>query len=188
MASVSEIKKGMVIRWKGDLWAIGEFQHVSPGKGSAFTRIRLKNLANGKTVENTFKATESLEFADVVRRNMSFLFSDTIAHTFMDTNTYEQVAASRDAVGDDGKYLKEGVEVIISLHEDAPVAIELPKKIEYTIVQTEPAVKGDTASGNVQKDATLDNGLVVRVPIFLKEGDRIMVNTGTGEYVERVNG
>ena len=188
MATVSDIKKGMVIRWKSDLWSIGEFQHVSPGKGSAFTRIRLKNLSNGKSVENTFKATEPLEFVDVVRRNMTYLFSDATAHTFMDTTTYDQVAVSRDVIGEDGKYLKEGVAVILSLHEEAPVALELPKKIEYIVTQTDAAVKGDTASGNVQKDATLDNGLIVRVPIFLKEGDHIMVNTDNGEYVERVNG
>lgn len=187
MASVSDIKKGMVVRWKDDLWGIAEFQHVSPGKGSAFTRIRLKNLGTGKTVENTFKATESLDFVDVIRRNMQFLFSDANGCTFMDTQTYEQSVVDNDVLGDDAKFLKEGVEVIVSLHEERAVTVEFPKKITYTITQTQPAVKGDTASGNVTKEAIVDNGMVVHVPIFLKEGEKISVNTDTGEYVERVN-
>ena len=187
MASVSEIKKGMVIRWKDDLWGIAQFQHVSPGKGSAFTRIRLKNLSSGKVVENTFKATEQLEFAEVARRNMQYLFSDAVSYTFMDGQTFEQVMIDKETLGDDAKYMKEGMSVVVSLHNDIAISVELPMKIEFTVAETEPAVKGDTASGNVLKDAKMDNGLMVRVPIFLKEGDRILVNTETGAYVERVN-
>lgn len=186
MANVSEIKKGMVVNWKNDLWTIGEFQHVSPGKGSAFTRIKLKNINNGKVVENTFKATESLDFVDVIKKNMQFLFDDGMGFTFMDTHSYEQVSIDRDVMGVDSKYLKEGLEVVISMHGDKPVTVELPRKVEYTVDQTEPAVKGDTVSGNVLKDATMKNGLTVRVPIFITQGDKILVNTESGDYSERV--
>lgn len=187
MANVSEINKGQVIRWKDGLWVINEFQHVSPGKGQAFTRIKLKSIANGKVVENTFKSTESLDFVDVQRKNMQYLFGDENGVTFMDMVSYEQVTVDADVAGDDRKYLKEGLQVVLAMNEGKPIAMQLPKKVEYTIGQTEPAVKGDTASGNVLKDATMENGLFVRVPIFIKEGDKIMVNTETGDYSERVN-
>lgn len=177
----------MVIRWKDSLWSIVAFQHVSPGKGSAFTRIKLKNLQNGKAVENTFKATEALEFADVLKRDMQFLFGDGRQFTFMDTHSYEQIILDADLIGDDVAYLKDGLVVNMSLLDEKAVAMQLPQKIEYTVAQTEPAVKGDTASGNVTKEARLDNGLTVRVPIFIREGDRILVNTETGAYAERVN-
>lgn len=186
MANVSEINKGMVVRWKDDLWVINEFQHVSPGKGSAFTRIKLKNVSSGKVVENTFKATESLDFVNVQRKNMQYLFGDDNNCTFMDMVSYEQVAVGNDVIGDDKKYLKDGLQVNVAMNEGAAIAVQLPKKVEYTVDQTQPAVKGDTASGNVQKDATMANGLFVRVPIFIKQGDKILVNTDTGEYSERV--
>lgn len=187
MANVSEINKGMVIRWKDTLWVINDFQHVSPGKGSAFTRIKLKQIGSGKVVENTFKATESLDFVEVQRKNMQYLFGDDNGVTLMDMMSYEQVMVDNDVVGDDRKYLKEGLQVNVAMNDGAPIALQVPKKVEYTVAQTEPAVKGDTASGNVLKDAEMDNGLMVRVPIFIKQGDNIMVNTDTGEYSERVN-
>ena len=187
MANVSEINKGMVIRWKDTLWVINDFQHVSPGKGSAFTRIKLKQIGSGKVVENTFKATESLDCVEVQRKNMQYLFGDDNGVTLMDMMSYEQVMVDNDVVGDDRKYLKEGLQVNVAMNDGAPIALQVPKKVEYTVAQTEPAVKGDTASGNVLKDAEMDNGLMVRVPIFIKQGDNIMVNTDTGEYSERVN-
>lgn len=187
MANVSEIKRGQVIRWKNGLWSIVQFQHVSPGKGSAFTRIKLKDLQTGKVVENTFKATETLEFADVQRKNMQFLFSDGTTFTFMDTRTYDQVAIDAETIGTDAAYLKESLEVNVAMLDERAVTIQLPPKIEYVVTQTEPAVKGDTASGNVTKEATMDNGLSVRVPIFINEGDHILVSTDSCTYVERVN-
>ncbi|OGL89525.1 hypothetical protein A3I45_04340, partial [Candidatus Uhrbacteria bacterium RIFCSPLOWO2_02_FULL_53_10] len=131
--------------------------------------------------------TETLEFADVQRKDMQFLFADNTTFTFMDKRTYEQVAIDADTIGDDARYLKEGLEANVAMLDERAVTIQLPAKIEYTVAQTNPAVKGDTASGNVTKDATMDNGLLVRVPIFINEGDRILVNTDTGAYVERVN-
>ena len=187
MANVSELKRGMVVRWKNTLWAIVEFQHVSPGKGSAFTRTKLKELLTGKVVENTFKATESLDFVDVIRRDMQFLFTDGDISTFMDTHSYEQIEISASIIGDDSKYLKEGLVVNVSMNEGVPVTIQLPLKIEYKVTETEPAVKGDTASGNVTKMAVMDNGLNAKVPIFINQDDNIMVNTETGAYSERVS-
>jgi len=187
MPSPNDIKKGTVIKINGELWAVTAFQRVSPGKGSSFVRTKMKSLSSGKVVEQNLKASESLEFADVSNKRMQFIFHDGISYTFMDGVSYEQVAVDADVVGEDGKYLKEGIEVVVVMHNDKPIAVDLPQKIEYTVAQTEPAVKGDTVSGNVSKDAELDNGLTVRVPIFVKNGDVIRVNTQTGEYTERVN-
>lgn len=186
MPSPNDIKKGTVIKMDGQLYVVVEFQRVSPGKGSSFVRTRVKSLSSGKVIEQNFKSAETLEFEDVQYRNMQFIFTDGSMYTFMDNGTYEQVSISSDMIGDDAKYLKEGLVVIITTHNDAPIAMELPRKIDYTIVETEPAVKGDTASGNVSKDAKMDNGLMVRVPIFVKQGETVRVNTETGEYVERV--
>ncbi len=186
MPSPNDIKKGTVIKIDGQLWSVVDFQRVSPGKGGSFVRTRIKSLSTGKIVENNFKAAETLEFEDVAHRKMSYIFSDPHMFTFMDGDTYEQVQLSNDVVGDDAKYLKEGLDVVITMHGEIPLSMEVPRKIEYKITQTEPAVKGDTASGNVSKEAILDNGLMVRVPIFTKQGDVIRVNTDDCSYVERV--
>jgi elongation factor P len=182
----NDIKKGSVIRLDGELWIVMEFQRVSPGKGSSFVRTRVKNFRTGKIVEHNFKSAESLDFEDVQYRKMQYLFNDGTLYTFMDNQNYEQVTLSKDDIGDDMKFLKEGIEVSIIMHGETPLTITLPKKIEYTITQTEPAVKGDTAAGNVTKEAIMDNGLMVKVPIFVGEGDVIIVNTEDGSYSERV--
>lgn len=185
--SPNDIKKGTVIRHNGDLWMVVDFQRVSPGKGSSFVRTRMKNMKSGKVVENNFKSAESVDFEDVAYRKMQYLFNDGHLYTFMDNTNYEQVSLSKDDLGNDVNFLKEGLDIKMILHDNQPLAIELPMKIAYAVSVTEPAVKGDTASGNVSKEAELDNGLKVRVPIFIQEGDQIMVNTDSGEYVERVN-
>ncbi len=186
MASPNDIKKGTVINLDGDLWVVTSFQRVSPGKGSSFVRTRIKSLSSGKVVENNFKSAETLTFEQVNNRRMQFIFGDADTLTFMDGQSYEQITLGKEMVGDDAQYLKEGLEVVIIMHGEKAISMELPLKIEYTIMETEPAVKGDTASGNVLKDAKVDNGLVVRVPIFIKEGDHVLVNTESGDYVERV--
>lgn len=186
MPSPNELRKGTVIRYDGDLWVVVDFQRVSPGKGSSFVRTKLKSLKSAKVVENNFKAAETLEFEDVQYKKMQYLFNDGTLFTFMDNQTYEQITLGRDDVGDDAKYLKEGTEVTIVMHGDTPLTVQLPNKIQYRIAETEPAVKGDTASGNVLKDAKTDNGLMVRVPIFIGEGDEVMISTADGSYVERV--
>lgn len=186
MPSPNEIKKGTVINYEGDLWVVVGFQRVSPGKGSSFVRTKMKSLSNGKVNEQNFKSSETLTFEDVSYKKMQYIFGDDNTITFMDGVSYDQVTIGRDSVGDDAKYLKEGLEVTVVMHDGNAISMELPGKVEYTISETEPAVKGDTASGNVQKDAELDNGLKVRVPIFIKQGDVIRINTETGDYVERV--
>ena len=184
--SPNELKKGTVIRHDGNLWITMDFQRVSPGKGSSFVRTRMKNLTTGKVVEINFKSADNLDFEEVQYRRMQYLFNDGHLYTFMDNANYEQVALSKDDIGDDVKFLKEGIECLIITHDGTPLTMELPKKITYTVKFTEPAVKGDTASGNVSKDAELDNGLMVRVPIFIGEGDQILINTEDGSYSERV--
>lgn len=186
MASPNDIRKGTVINLEGDLWVVVGFQRVSPGKGSSFVRTRMKSLSTGKVVENNFKSAESLTFEQVGFKKMQYIFGDENTLTFMDGNTYEQVMLGRDVVGEDAKYLKEGLDVTVIMHGDKAIAMELPLKVQYTVAQTDPAVKGDTASGNVLKDATADNGLAMRVPIFIKEGDEVVISTDTGDYVERI--
>lgn len=186
MASPNDIKKGTVINMNGDLWVVTSFQRVSPGKGSSFVRTRIKSLATGKVVENNFKSAETLTFEQVNNRKMQFIFGDADSLTFMDGQTFDQVQLSRDMVGEDAQFLKEGLDVNIIMHGEKAISIELPLKIQYVITETEPATKGNTASGNVLKDAKVDNGLMIRVPIFVNQGDNVLVNTETGDYVERV--
>lgn len=187
MASPNDIRKGTVINLDNDLWIVVSFQRVSPGKGSSFVRTRIKSMSSGKVVENNFKSAESLTFEDVSFKKMQFIFADEHTLTFMDGQSYEQVSLGRDMVGDDAIYLKEGLEVTIVMHGEKAIAMELPLKIEFTIADTEPAVKGDSAAGNVSKDATCDNGLKIRVPIFVGVGDVVRISTETGSYVERVS-
>lgn len=186
MASPNDIRKGTVINLEGQLWIVVGFQRVSPGKGGSFVRTRIKSMSSGKVVENNFKAAENLTFEEVGFKKMQYIFGDAYTLTFMDGQSYEQISLGRDVADEDAKYLKEGLDVTIVMHGEKAIAMELPLKIQYTITQTDTAVKGDTASGNVLKDATVDNGLMVRVPIFCKEGDNILVSTETGDYVERV--
>ena len=160
---------------------------MSPGKGSSFVRTRVKNLRSGKIVEQNFKSAETLDFEDVQYKKMQYLFTDGQLYTFMDNQTYEQVQISGADIGDDVKFFKEGLEATIVMHGETPLTVELPKKIQYTIISAPPAVKGDTSSGNVTKEVELDNGLKIRTPIFVKEGEKVLVNTDTGEYSERVS-
>jgi elongation factor P len=186
VSSPNDIKKGTVVNQSGELWMVMDFQRVSPGKGSSFVRTKMKNLATGKTQEVAFKASESLTFEDVAYKKMQYLFSDASGYTFMDLLTYEQVTLHRDMVGEDAKFLREGLEVSVVTHNGNALTLALPKKISYAVIFAPPAVKGDTAGGNVTKEVEMDNGLRVAVPIFIKEGDHIVVNTDDNSYVERV--
>lgn len=187
MASVTDIKKGSVLKRNGGLFVVTFSQHITPGKGTPFTRAKIKSLTTGKVVEETMKDNETVEIVEVVYRTMQCLYNDGHFFTFMDNGTYEQVQMDADSVGDDAQYLKDGLEVIIALYNESPVAMQLPRKITYTVTEAPPAVKGDTASGNVQKEIVLENGLKIFAPIFIKEGERVIVNTDTGLYVERDN-
>ena len=185
MATTSDIRKGVVIRQPNDLFVVVEFQHVSPGKGSGFTRTRLKSLGSGKVIEVTYKSGETVDIVEVNFQNMQYLYKTGANYAFMNMTTYEQIEMNGDLVGNEAKYLKEGLDVIVGLYEERPVSIQLPKKVQYKVVEAPPAVKGDSASGNVTKEIILDNGLQVQAPIFIKEGEEILVNTETGEYSAR---
>ncbi|MSR85333.1 elongation factor P [Candidatus Uhrbacteria bacterium] len=186
MASTSEIKKGVVIRDPQGLWVVVEFQHVNPGKGSAFVRTRMKNIQSGKVLEITYKTSESIELVDVEHRHMQYLYHDATGYTFMDNGTYEQVTMSDEDVGEPGKYLRDGMEVNISTFESRPLALELPRKMTFKVVSSPMTVAGNTASGgNMTKEVEVEGGIKVQAPLFIKEGENIIVNTETGEYVER---
>jgi len=185
MASPSEIKKGVVIKHNNELWVVSEFQHINPGKGAAFVRTKMKNAKTGKSLDQTYKVSETIEIVPMEYRTMQYLFHDQSGYTFMDMQSYEQIAMADADVSDDAKYLSEGLSVIISMHDGKPISLQLPKKLKFKIIETEPAMKGDTASGNVTKEAKVDAGFFVQVPIFINQGDEIIVNTETGSYVER---
>ncbi len=186
MASPNDIKKGTVVNRNGDLWFVIEFQRVSPGKGSSFVRTRMKHLTTGKVKEENFKSSENLTFEDVLYKKMQYLYNDGNLYTFMDNQTYEQISIAKGDIQDAIPYMKEGLEVKVVIHGENALMIELPQKVQYTVTYTEPAVKGDTVSGNVLKDAEMDNGLKVRVPMFIQSGDEILVNTESGAYTERI--
>lgn len=185
MASVNEITKGIVIKQNGELLLVTDFQHVNPGKGSAFVRTKLRNLKSGKSFDITFKSNEDVEIVEVERRQMQFLYQNDGMYAFMDNTNYEQTEINEDILGDKKIFLKEGVEVYLAIYEGTPIAVELPRKIAYKVVEAPPGVRGDTAGGNVTKEVVLENGLRLQAPLFIKEGDAIVVNTDTGEYVER---
>ena len=184
-SSTSDVKKGVVIRQPNDLYVVVEFQHVNPGKGAAFVRTRMKSLSNGKVVEVTYKTSESVDIVQVDWRTMQYLYKTGDKYAFMNMESYEQIEMDAEFIGEDARYLKEGIDVVVGLYEDRPVSVQLPKKIKYKVVEAPPAVRGDSATGNVTKEITLDNGLQVQAPIFIKEGEEILVNTETGEYSAR---
>lgn len=184
---MSAFKKYSIVKFKGELYIIIDFQHVNPGKGQAFTKFKLKNVKSGKTLEETLKiGAEGLEEVETDRHNMQYLYHNDENYYFMDNKTYEQVSLDTEILGDQVRYLKDDQEVIALFYEDKPVSIELPKKIEYKVVEAPEGVRGDSASGGVTKRIVLENGLNIPAPLFVKEGDVIRVNTETGEYVERV--
>ncbi|OIO18761.1 MAG: elongation factor P [Candidatus Magasanikbacteria bacterium CG1_02_32_51] len=186
MGDTTDIKKGAVIRHNGQLFVINTFQFVNPGKGQAFFKCKLKSIDGVKGMELTYKSGETIDSVEVQNTNMQYLYKTGSIYSFMNQSTYETVDVSVDIIGDDGKYLKEGLDIVASTHDGNIVAIQLPKKITYKVVTAPPAVKGDSSGGNVTKEIVLDNGLIVYAPIFIKEGEEILVNTETGEYGGRV--
>ncbi|NCS72067.1 MAG: elongation factor P [Candidatus Magasanikbacteria bacterium] len=185
MADTTAIKKGAVIRHQDQLYIVTDFQFVNPGKGAAFFKTKLKGLSIDKGLEITYKSGENVDVVEVYKVSMQYLYHNGSMYSFMNQDTYETVDIPDDILGNDAKYLKEGLIVIVSTHEGTPVSVQLPKKVTYKVASAPPAVKGDTASGNVTKDVELENGLGVKVPIFIKEGEEILVNTETGDYDSR---
>jgi elongation factor P len=185
MATTAEFRNGMTIIIDGDLFSVVEFLHVKPGKGGAFVRTKLKNVRTGRVIDRTFRAGESIKKARLDRRKMQYLYRSADQFIFMDTNTYEQVTIAEEHIGEGVQYLAESGEVDVLFHEDQIIGVELPIFVQLKIKETEPGVRGDTASGG-SKPATLESGAVVQVPFFLEVGDLIRVDTRKGIYVERV--
>jgi elongation factor P len=184
MISVNEFKNGLTIEYNNDLWRIVEFQHVKPGKGSAFVRSKLKSLRTGATQEYTFRSTAKVETADIQTREMQYLYNDGASYVFMDTNTYEQLEVPNAQITDEAKYLKENMVVNVISHNGETLGIDLPNTVDLEVVDTEPGIRGDTSSGG-GKPATMETGLVVNVPFFINVGDVLTINTSDGSYVSR---
>ncbi len=183
--STNDLKNGMTLDFEGTLFQVVEFQHVKPGKGGAFVRTKLRNVKSGAVVERTFNAGVKVGLAIVERKQMQFLYADGADYVFMDLESYEQLQVSSETLGEAAKYLTEGGEAQVATHDGVPISVDLPASMILTITTTDPGVKGDTRTGGL-KPATLETGLVVQVPLFVEEGERIKVDTRSGEYIERV--
>ena len=184
-AATSEFRKGLKIELEGEPYIIVDFQHVKPGKGGAFVRTKLKSLVTGNVIDRTYRSGEKVDTPDLEEKTMQYLYREGDAYHFMDTESYEQLVLTGNQLGNNSKFLQENVEIKIVLHNGKPIGVELPTFVELKIVQTDPGLRGDTASG-ATKPATLETGAVIQVPLFLNEGDAIKVNTETGAYIERV--
>jgi len=187
MAKAGAIDKGMVLLFRGEPHLVTEREHHSPGKGQAVVRLRLKNLLNGSVLKETVKAHDQLQEANVHEQDGQFLFADDSGLHFMDTETYEQFTIPTDGLGDKKSYMKEGQSYKLLVWEERPIDITLPFKEQYQVTEAPQAVRGDTVTG-AAKSVTLETGLTIKAPIFIKEGDTVLVSTQTGEYVERVSG
>ena len=185
MINVNDFRTGITIELEGNLFTVVEFQHVKPGKGSAFVRSKLKNLKSGFVVEKTFRGGEKVTRAIVERRAMQFLYASGDEYTFMDNENFEQIALQKDFIGDSVKWLKEAMVCNVLLHASTPIGIDVPNFVDLRVAETEPGFKGDTAQGGT-KQATLETGAVVNVPLFVEIDDVLQIDTRTGEYLKRV--
>ncbi|MFD1412743.1 elongation factor P [Oceanobacillus jeddahense] len=184
MISVNEFKTGLTIEVDNDIWQVVEFQHVKPGKGAAFVRSKLRNLRNGNIQEKTFRAGEKVGKAHIENNKMQYLYASGDAHAFMDTSTYEQIEIPANQIKEQLKFIKENMEVSVVSYQGEIIGVDLPNNVELTVTETEPGIKGDTASGG-SKPATLETGHIVQVPFFINEGDVLVINTADGKYVSR---
>ena len=182
--STNEFRSGLKVMLEGDPCSIIDNEFVKPGKGQAFNRVKLRNLKSGRVWERTFKSGESLEGADVMDRSLEYLYNDGEFYVFMDPDSYDQYQADASAVGDAAKWLKEQDRCEVTLYNDSPLAVTAANFVELEITETDPGLKGDTAQGG-SKPATLSTGAVVKVPLFLNQGDVVRIDTRTGEYVGR---
>ena len=184
MATTNDLKNGMVLNLKGQLWSVVEFQHVKPGKGPAFVRTKLKNVLSGKTVDKTFNAGVKVETATVDRRDMQYLYNDGTDFVFMDMETYDQIPVSPETVGDAANFLLEEQQVIVASHDGQVLFVELPESVTLEVTYTEPGLQGDRSNAGT-KPATVQTGYEVQVPLFLNQGDKVKIDTRTGEYLGR---
>jgi len=187
VATTNDLKNGMVLKLdNGQLWSVVEFQHVKPGKGGAFVRTKLKHVLSGKVVDKTFNAGTKVETATVDKRGMQFSYKDGTDFVFMDTDTFEQLPISPETVGDAANYLLEGFEATVAIYEGSALYVELPASVELLIEYTEPGVQGDRSTGGT-KPAKLETGFEIAVPLFITTGEKVKVDTRSGDYLGRVN-
>jgi len=182
--STNDLKNGMALNLPEGLVTVVEFQHVKPGKGGAFVRTKLKNFRSGAVVEKTFRADEKVPLAMIDKREMQYLYREGNSYVFMDTETYDQIHVDAGDLGGSVRYLKEGDSAVLPMYRGEIVGVELPAAVELTVAETEPGIQGDRVSG-ARKSATLETGLVVQVPLFVEPGERVKVDTRTGEYLAR---
>lgn len=184
MYSTSDFRKGLKIELDGKPFIVVDFLHVKPGKGGAFVRTRIKNMETGQVLERTFRSGEKVNRPDLLEREMQYLYQEAEAYCFMDNNNYEQIFIDQEHLGDAKDFLKNNIDLKVLFYNNKPIGIELPTFVNLKIIQTEPGLRGDTATG-ATKPATLETGVVIQVPLFLNEEDKVKVDTRTGSYVER---
>lgn len=182
--SINNIKSGLTILVDAEVWLVLECQHVKPGKGAAFVRVKIRNIKSENVLEKTFRGDEKIEEAYVDERKLQYLYSSGDMYHFMDQENFEEIAISGDTIGEKVKFLKDNLEVTALYYGDSVLSVNLPNFVEYTISHTEPGIKGDTAKSGT-KPATIETGASIQVPLFVEPNDRIKVDTRTGEYVER---
>ncbi len=185
--SITDLKKGTLFQWEGEPFRVIDYKQKVMGRGGSIVNVRIKSLIDGKVLEKTFKGNEQLDSADVTGQDVQYLYADGSTFYFMNEKTFHQFEVPADLVGDGAGYLKEGDKVQLQFFNDQPISVELPKNVPLLVTYTEDAVKGDTSSA-ITKDATLETGLTIKVPAFIKQGDVISVDTASGAYRERVKG
>ena len=186
MATTNDLKNGMTLDIDGQLWNVVEFQHVKPGKGPAFVRTKLKSVTTGKVVDKTFNAGVKVEVAQLEKRDMQFLYKDGSGFVFMDQKTFDQITVPEEVVGESVNYMLENCEAIVAVHEGSPLYVELPASVALKITYTEPGLQGDRSSGGT-KPATVETGINIQVPLFIKQDEVVLVDTRTGDYLGRAN-
>lgn len=184
MISSNDFRTGTTIELDSQIFRVIEFMHVKPGKGAAFVRTKLKNVKTGAVKEQTFRAGEKVQEARIETREMQYLYSDGDLYTFMDTESFEQIEINKSQLEYELNFLKENMKCYIVMHEGAPIGIDLPNTVELAVTQTEPGIKGDTAQGG-SKQATVETGYTLSVPLFINEGDVLLIDTRSGQYISR---
>lgn len=184
MLNTNEFRNGSTVTIDGDAWQVVDFQHVKPGKGAAFVRAKMRNLCTGSVVERTFNAGERMPKARIDNREMDYLYEADGAYHFMDKETYEQSELTKEILGSAINYLKENMTLSVMFYNDKIIGIDLPNTVELLVTETDPGIRGDTATGGT-KPATMETGLVVKVPLFINQGDKLRIDTRTGDYIER---
>ena len=185
MITAGDFKKGITVEWDGGVWTIVDFQHVKPGKGAAFVRTKIKNIMTGAVVERSFNPTDKMPKAVIETKEMEYLYNDGELYYFMDPETFDMTPLNKDVLGDAFQFVKENTMCTLVSYKGSVFTVEVPNFVELVVTETEPGVKGDTAT-NVTKNATLETGAQIKVPLFINEGEKIQIDTRTGEYLGRV--